>query len=33
VFVIADSTYTPATQERLEMEQIVNEAENVAEKQ
>jgi hypothetical protein len=33
VFMIADSTYTPATREKLETEQIVNEAENVAEKQ
>ena len=33
VFMIADLTYTPATQERLEMEQIVNEAKNVAAKQ
>ncbi|KAF8238046.1 hypothetical protein L208DRAFT_1375358 [Tricholoma matsutake] len=33
VCMIADSTYTPATRERLETEQIVNEAENVAAKQ
>ena len=33
VFMIADSKYTTATQERLETEQIVNEAKNVAAKQ
>ncbi|KAF8233919.1 hypothetical protein L208DRAFT_1553448 [Tricholoma matsutake] len=33
VFMIVDSTYTPATRERLEMEQIVNKAKNVAVKQ
>jgi hypothetical protein len=33
VFTVADPTYTPATREKLETEQIVSEAENVMAKQ